>query len=75
MILTKKLKAVVQWAQINNFKKLVNTVACVQIALSKYKRAILVVSDEEREKAKSIIFKVLQHEPFGEEMTSMKTEN
>ena len=74
MILAKDLKDVVQWAQFSNFKKLVNAMAYVQIALSKYKPAILVVIDEESEKAKAIIFKVLQHVPFGEQMNSMKTE-
>ena len=43
--------------------------------MSKYKTAKLVVSVEEREKAKATIFKLLQQEQFGEEMKSLKAEN
>ena len=48
--------------------------AYVLRALSKYKPAKLVVSVEEREKAKAIIFKLLQREQFDEEMKSLKAE-
>ena len=51
-----------------------NTVAYVQRALNKHKPATLVVSIEEREKAKATIFKLLQQEQFGEEMKSLKVE-
>ena len=51
-----------------------NTVAYVQRALNKHKPATLVVSIEEREKAKATIFKLLQQEQFGKEMKSLKTE-
>ena len=51
-----------------------NTVAYIQRASSKYKPATLVVSIEEREKAKAIIFKLLQREQFGEEMKSLEAE-
>ena len=51
-----------------------NTLAYVQRALNKHKPATLVVSIEEREKANSIIFKLLQQEQFGEEMKSLKAE-
>ena len=37
-------KAVIQWERFSNFNRLVNTVASVQRALSKYKPAPLVVS-------------------------------
>ena len=49
-----------------------NTVAYVQRALSKYKAAKLIVSFEESENAKAIIFKFLHQEQFGEEMKSLK---
>ena len=49
--------------------------AYVQRALNKHKPATLVVSTEEREKAKATIFKLLQQEQFGEEMKSLKAEN
>ena len=45
-----------------------------QQALSKYKPATLIVSIEKREKAKAIIFKLLQQEQFGEERKSLKAE-
>ena len=48
--------------------------AYVQRALNKHKPATLVVSIEEREKAKATIFKLLQQEHFGEEMKSLKAE-
>ena len=51
-----------------------NTVAYVHRALNKHKSATLVVSIEEREKAKTTIFKLLQQEQFGEEMKSLKAE-
>ena len=52
-----------------------NTVAYVQRALNKHKPATLVVSIEERKKAKAIISKLLQQEQFGEEIKSLKAEN
>ena len=42
--------------------------------MNKHKLAKLVVSIEEGEKAKSIIFMLLQQERFGEEMKSLKAE-
>ena len=70
----KEKKAVIQWERFSNFNRLVNTVAYLQRALSKHKQATLVVSIEEKEKAKAIIFKLLQQEQFGEEMKSLKAE-
>ena len=43
--------------------------------MNKHKPATLVVSIEEREKAKTTIFKLLPHEQFGEEMNSLKAED
>ena len=74
MIQAEEKKAVIQWERFSNFNRLVNTVAYVQRASSKHKPATLVVSIEEREKAKAIIFKLLQREQFGEEMKSLKAE-
>ena len=51
-----------------------NTVAYVHRALNKHKPATLVVSIEEKEKAKATIFKLLQQEHFGEEMKSLKAD-
>ena len=67
-------KAVIQWERFGNFYGLVNTVAYVQQASSKYKPTKLVISVEEREKAKATIFKLLQQEQFGEETKSLKAE-
>ena len=67
-------KAVIQWEQFSNFSRLVNTMAYVRRASSKYKPATLLFSVEEKEKAKAIIFKLLQREQFGEEMKSLKVE-
>ena len=75
MIQAEEKKAAIQWERCSNFSRIVNTVAYVQRALSKYKPATLVGSIEEREKAKAIIFKLLQREQFGEEMKSLKAEN
>ena len=72
MIQAEEKKAVIQWERFSNFNRLVNTVAYVQRASSKHKPATLVVSIEEREKAKAIIFKLLQREQFGEEMKSLE---
>ena len=69
MIQAEEKKAVVQWEQLSNFNRLVNTVAYVQRAL---KPAVPVVSNEEREEEKATIFKFLQQEEFGEEMKSPK---
>ena len=46
----------------------------VQRALNKHKPATVVVSIEEREKAKATIFKLLQQEQFCDELKSLKTE-
>ena len=67
-------KAVIQWERFSNFNRLVNTMAYVRRAFSKYKPAKPLVSVEEKEKAKAIIFKLLQREQFGEEMKSLKVE-
>ena len=74
MIQAEEKKAVNQCERFSNFNRPVNTVAYVQGALNKHKPATLVVSIEEREKAKATIFKLLQQEQFGEEMKSLKTE-
>ena len=67
-------KAVIQWERFSTFNRLVNTVAYVQRALNKHKPATLLVSIEEREKAKATISKLLQQEHFGEEMKFLKAE-
>ena len=74
MIQAEEKKAVIQWERFSNFNRLVNTVAYVQRAFNKHKPAALVVSIEEREKAKATIFKLLQQEQFCEEMKSLKAE-
>ena len=74
MILAEEKKAVIQWERFSNFNRLVITVAYVRRAFSKYKSATLIVSIEEREKAKAAIFELLQQEQFGEEMESLKAE-
>ena len=74
MIQAEEKKAVIQWERFCSFIRLVNTVAYVQRALNKHKPATLVVSIEERKKAKATIFKLLQQEQFGEEMKSLKGE-
>ena len=51
-----------------------NTVGYIERALNKHKPATLVVSIEEREKAKATIFTLLQQEQFGEEMKFFKAE-
>ena len=45
-------EAVIQWERFNNFNRQVNTIAYVMRAFSKYKPAKLLVSVEEKEKAK-----------------------
>ena len=72
MIQAEEEKAVIQWERFSN--RLVDTLAYVQRALSKHKPATLVVSLEEREKAKATIFKLLQQKQFGEEIKSLKAE-
>ena len=67
-------KAVIQWERFSSFSRLLKTMAYVPRAFSKYKPATLLVSVEEQEKAKAIIFKLLQREQFGEEMKSLKVE-
>ena len=51
-----------------------NIVAYVHRALNKHKPATLVVSIEEREKAKATILKLLQQEQFGDKVKSLKAE-
>ena len=68
-------KAVIQWARFSNFNRLVNTLAYVQRDLSNYEPRTLLVSVEEKEKGKAIIFSLLQLEQFSEEMKSFKAEN
>ena len=74
MIQAEDKKAVIQWERFSIFNRIVTTVVYVQRALNKHKPATLVVSIEEREKAKATIFKLLQREQFGEEMKSLKAE-
>ena len=74
MIQAEEKKAVIQWERFSNFNRLVNTMAYVLRALNKHKPATLIVSIEERAKAKGTIFKLLQQEQFGEEMKSLKAE-
>ena len=62
MIQAKEKKAVIQWERFSNFNRLVKSVAYLERPLSKYKPAKPVVSVEEREKAKAIIFKLLQQD-------------
>ena len=51
-----------------------NTVAYLEQALRKKKSATLVVGREEREKAKAIIFNLLQQGQFSDEIKSLKAE-
>ena len=74
MIQAEEKKTVVQWERFSNFNRLVNTVAYLQRKLNTLKPATIVVSIEEREKAKATVFKLLQQEQFGEEMKSLKAE-
>ena len=74
MIQAEETKAVIQCERFSNLNRLVNTVAYVQRALKNHNSTTLVVNIEEREKAKAIIFKLLQQENFGEEMKSLKAE-
>ena len=71
---TEEKKAVIQWERFSNFNRLVNAVAYVRPVMSKHKPATLIVSVEEREKAKATIFKLLQQEQFSEEMKSLRAE-
>ena len=71
---TEEKKAVIQWERLSNFNRLVNAVAYVRRPMSKHKPATLIVSVEEREKAKATIFKLLQQEKFSEEMKSLRAE-
>ena len=74
IIQTEEKKAVIHWERFSIFNRLMNTVAYVQRVFNKHKPATLVVSFEEREKARATIFKLLQQEQFGEEMKSLKAE-
>ena len=67
-------RTVIQWEGFSNFNRLVNSMAYARQAFSKYKPATLLVSIEEKEKSKAIIFKLLQREQFGKEMKSLKDE-
>ena len=67
-------KAVLQWERCINFKRIVSTTAYVRRAFSKYKPATLLFSNDKREKAEAIIFKLVQQEQFGKEMKSLKAE-
>ena len=71
---TEEKKAVIQWERLSNFNRLMNAVAYLLRAISKHKPATLIVSVEEREKAKATIFKLLQQEQFSEEMKSLRAE-
>ena len=75
IIQAEEKKAVIQWERFSNFNRLLTPLAYVHRASSKYKPATLVVIDEEREKAKAIIVKLLQQEQLGEDMKSLKVEN
>ena len=74
MIQAEEKKAVIQWERFSNINRLVNTVVYVHRASNKYKSATLVVSIEDREKAKATIFTLLQQEQFGGKMKSLKAE-
>ena len=68
-------KAVIQWEGYSNVKRLMNTVSHVQQFFTKNQLATHVVSVEERERAKVILFnKSLKQEQFGEVMKSLKVE-
>ena len=66
MVQAEETEVVIQWERFTNFKRLLKTVAYVQRALGKHKPATTVVSIDKREKAKAIIFKLLQQEQLGE---------
>ena len=74
IIQAEEKKALIQWERFSKFNIPMNTVAYVQRALHKHKPATLVLSIEEREKAKAIIFKLLQQEQFGKVIKSLKAE-
>ena len=74
MIQAEEKNAVIQWERFSNCNRLVNIMAYVHRALNKHKPATLVVSIEEREKAKATILKLLQQEQFGDKMKSLKAE-
>ena len=74
MIQAEKKKAVFQWERLSKFNRLMNTVAYVQRAFNRHKPATVVVSVEEREKTKALIFKLLKQEQFGKEMKTLKAE-
>ena len=67
-------KVVFQWEQLSNFNRLVITMAYVKPAMSKPMPATTLVRIEKREKAKAIIFKLLQQEESFQEMKSLKIE-
>ena len=74
MIQAEERKAFIQSERFSNFNRVVKTVAYVQRALSKYKPATFVVCADEIGKVKTIIFKILQRDQFGEVMNSLKAE-
>ena len=74
IIKAEEMNAFIKWKRFSNINRLVITVANVQRALSRYKPATPVVSVEDREKAKAIVFRLLQQKQFGEEIKSLKVE-
>ena len=69
---TAENKAGIKWERLSILNGLAYTVAYVQRILCKYKPATPGFSIAEEEKAKAIIFKLLQREVFGEEVKSLK---
>ena len=65
-------KPMIQWERFSSFNRLVNTMAYVQRVFIKHKPATKTLSVEEREGAQASIFRLLQREPFAEEMKSLK---
>ena len=75
-----RMKAVIQWEGFSNFNRLIDKIEYSKRALSQIKPATTLGKTksssniEERQKAKAIIFKLLQHERFVEEMKSIEAE-
>ena len=67
-----KQKAVIRWEGFSDFNRLVNKMAYIQRALSKYKPAKFVVGVKYRQSGKTIKFRLLRQEQFGEDMKSLK---
>ena len=74
MIEFEEKKAVLQLERFINFIRLLKTLTYVQRSLCKHKPATLVVSIEEREKSKTIIFKLPHQGQLREEMKLLKPE-